>query len=203
MKITIISGSQRKVSNSAKVGDLVDAHLKKSNKEYETFHLKLENHPLPLWDDGFWEQDSQLKKLWEPIQEQLNLSDALVVITPEWHGMASPALKNFFLYCDNKCLAHKPALLISISTGIGGSYPINEMRTSSYKNSRLCYIPDHLIIRKVSDFCSQYQNTQDPIIKESIKRFHYCLDILQVYMQAFKEIRANELISIDQFPNGL
>ena len=203
MKITIISGSQRPGSNSARVGDLAEAYLKEPNKGCDTFHLKLENHPLPMWDDSFWKQDSQLKKLWQPIQMELSDCDALVVITPEWHGMASPALKNFFLYCDNKCIAHKPALLISVSTGIGGSYPINEMRISSYKNSRLCYIPDHLIIRKVSDFCSQYENTQDPIIKESVDRFHYCLDVLQVYSQAFKEIRTSERIAIDQFPNGL
>ena len=175
MKITIISGSQRLNSNSAKIGNLADTYLKKSQGITSTYHLKLENHPLPLWDDSISHEDSKLKKIWAPIHDELNSSDALVVITPEWHGMASPALKNFFLYCDAKCIAHKPALLISVSAGIGGSYPINEMRTSSYKNSRLCYIPDHLIIRKVSNFCDEYQNPQDPITKQSIERFHYCL----------------------------
>lgn len=203
MKLSIISGSQRQNSNSAKIGALAESYLLSSKKVSDCYHLRLEKHPLPLWDERISQEDSPLKTAWTPIHQNLKECDALVVITPEWHGMASPALKNFFLYCDNVCIAHKPALLISVSTGIGGSYPINEMRTSSYKNSRVCYIPDHLIIRRVQDFCAQYQKATDPVINESILRFHYCLDILQVYAQAFKEIRANETIAIDQFPNGL
>ncbi|NRA45427.1 MAG: NAD(P)H-dependent oxidoreductase [Oligoflexales bacterium] len=200
MKITILSGSQRQNSNSAKVGSFAETYFN-TGGAVETFHLKLENHPLPLWDDQI--SDSQLEEIWKPIHSELSSSDALVVITPEWHGMASPALKNFFLYCDSKCIAHKPALLISVSAGIAGSYPINEMRTSSYKNSRICYIPDHLIIRNASNFCKQYQDPQDQLIKDAVKRFHYSLEVLKVYAEAFTQIRASESIAIDQFPNGL
>ena len=65
------------------------------------------------------------------------------------------SLKNFFLYTKHSELAHKPALIVSISAGRGGSYPVHELRTSSYKNNRLCYIPEHLIIRNVESFLKQ------------------------------------------------
>jgi len=56
--------------------------------------------------------------------------------------MAPAGLKNFFLYAGNTALAHKPAYLVGISASRGGSYPIAELRMSSYKNSYLCYIPN-------------------------------------------------------------
>ena len=65
--------------------------------------------------------------------------------------MAPPCLKNLFLMCNRNELAHKPALLVGISAGAGGSYPISELRASSYKNTRIIYIPDHLVIRHVGD----------------------------------------------------
>ena len=40
--------------------------------------------------------------------------------------------KNFFLHCNKGELSHKPALLVSISSGNGGSYPISELRSSNF-----------------------------------------------------------------------
>ena len=44
---------------------------------------------------------------------------------------------------------HEPGLIVTVSAGAGGSYPVTELRISSYKNTRLCYIPDHVIVRNV------------------------------------------------------
>ena len=42
-------------------------------------------------------------------------------------------------------MAHKPGLIVTVSAGLGGSYPVTELRISSHKNTRLCYIPDHVL----------------------------------------------------------
>jgi hypothetical protein len=40
-------------------------------------------------------------------------------------------------------------LIIAVSGGAGGgAYPVAELRMSSYKNSRICYLPEHLIVRQ-------------------------------------------------------
>jgi hypothetical protein len=58
--------------------------------------------------------------------------------------------KNFFLFASSAELGHKPALLVSVSAGISGAYPIaRNSRSSSYKNNHICYIPEHLIVRQV------------------------------------------------------
>ena len=66
------------------------------------------------------------------------------MISPEWAGMAPAHLKNFLLMCDGGELAHKPAQLIGVSSGMGGAYPIAELRMSGYKNNFLMWLPDHM-----------------------------------------------------------
>ena len=46
-------------------------------------------------------------------------------------------------------LTNKTIVVTGVSSGIGGAYPISELRASSYKNCRLCYLPEHLIVRQV------------------------------------------------------
>ena len=46
-------------------------------------------------------------------------------------------------------LAHKPALIIAVSSSDGGAYPVAELRMSSYKNTRICDISEQIIARHV------------------------------------------------------
>ena len=64
--------------------------------------------------------------------------------------MAPAGLKNFFLLAGST-LAHKPAMIVGVSSGRGGRYPIAELRSSSYKNTKVVYVPDHLYIDKCED----------------------------------------------------
>ncbi len=58
-------------------------------------------------------------------------------------------LKNFFLMFSRFELGHKPAMIVAVSSGDGGAYPVAELRMSSYKNNRICYIPEQLNLRNV------------------------------------------------------
>ena len=50
-------------------------------------------------------------------------------------------LLNIFLLCGNGEFSHKPGLIVSVSSGNGGAYPIAELRSSSYKNTHIMWIP--------------------------------------------------------------
>ena len=78
-------------------------------------------------------------------------ADGFVIIAPEWAGMVPPGLKNLLLFAGPKEVGHKPAMIVAVSASRGGSYPVNELRTSGYKNSRLVYIPEHVLIHDVND----------------------------------------------------
>lgn len=63
--------------------------------EAEPFLYFLADNPLPLWDQSIWESDQGWIERLAPLKEQLTKSDALVVISPEWHGQVPAGLKFF------------------------------------------------------------------------------------------------------------
>ncbi len=203
MKIAIISGSHRNNSQSMKVAQHIEATLQNAICD-ETWLYSLAGNPLPLWDEGVWDGTQHWQDLLNPIREQLQSCDALVVITPEWHGQVPAGLKNFFLLFGKNELAHKPALIVSVSAGDGGAYPVAELRMSSYKNSRLCYIPEQVIIRHVesvlNDNPDDNDSRSDPYIRE---RLQWSLNILAQYGTALKAVRDSGVTETDKFGNGM
>ncbi len=135
------------------------------------------------------------------MSEQLKAADAFIVIAPEYHGMVPAALKNFFLMWGNGELAHKPALLVGVSAAVGGAYPIAELRMSSYKNNRISYMPEHLIIRHVSKVLNpQSTGEEDETLRQ---RIDYSVKLLAEYSKAYQSIRGSGVIDLKSWRNGM
>lgn len=197
LNVALVAGSSRRNSQSAKVAGFLRQRLIElglTSTEQSSL-LDLGERPLPLWpadDSGPWRD----------YQQQLQAADAVVVIAPEWNGMAGPAIKNFFLFAGKAELAHKPGLLVGVSSGIGGAYPISELRASGYKNCRLCYLPEHLIVRHVEKVLngSEVAGDDDQRLRD---RIDYTLDIFGKYGEALKPVRAAIDINQTAFANGM
>lgn len=201
MKLTVINSSPRRKSQSGKIADYL--HKSLSKREGITSHvLELSGNPLPLWDESVWDGSSDLHKLWGPLQRQLSEADGFVLVVPEWGGMAPPGLKNLFLLSSSRELGHKPALIVAISSSRNGSYPVAELRMSSYKNNRILYIPEQLIIRDVEKLF----NEGEPTLEQDIylrQRTEYSLDLLLEYSRALRQVRASGVIDLKAYPNGM
>jgi len=154
MKISIISGSHRNPSQSEKVARYIESELSSNFDDIEPWVYALADNPLPLWDQSLWEDNEEWNQRLAPLRQQLSESDGFVIIVPEWHGQVPAGLKNFFLMFTRFELGHKPALIVAVSSGDGGAYPVSELRMSSYKNNRLCYIPEQLILRNIESIRS-------------------------------------------------
>ncbi len=203
MKIAIISGSHRENAESLKVARVIQRYLDDGICD-ESWLFSLSGNPLPLWDQGIWDGDPQWKERLTPIREQLASSDGFVVISPEWHGQVPAGLKNFFLIFGKNELGHKPAMIVAVSNGDGGAYPVAELRMSSYKNSRICYIPEHVILRKVekvlNDDPADNDERSDSYYRE---RLQWSLKILKEYAEALKQVRESGVTATDKFKNGM
>lgn len=204
MKIGIILGSHRQHSQSEKISTYIEKALLDNSLCDQCYLFSLAGNPLPLWEESIWDDDPKWQQILGPISEQLSSCDAFVIVAPEWHGMVPAGLKNFFLMWGKGELAHKPALIVTVSTADGGTYPIAELRMSSYKNNRICYIPEHLIIRYVDkvfneDAASNDQSAQ-PYFEQ---RLMYCLKMLKEYGQAFRQIRASGATALTDFKSGM
>jgi NAD(P)H-dependent FMN reductase len=206
VKIGIISGSHRNPSQSEKIARYAARQLEASSLCEEVFVFTLADNPLPLWDEGVWEGTEEWETAIGGLRAELIGCDAFVIVTPEWHGMVPAGLKNFFLLWPGSGeLAHKPALIISVSGGAGGgAYPIAELRMSSYKNSRICYLPEHLIVRNAGSVFNGSDADNDPKTQSYLHgRLMYCLEMLREYGLAFQQIRSSGKASLETYSNGM
>lgn len=205
MKITIIVGSHQQDSQSHKVGKYLQKQLHDHEQVDEAEMIDLGGNPIPLWDNTYWQDSSGLKEQMKPYMDTLAGSDGYIIIAPEWGGMVPGSLKNFMLYWSQKETGHKPAMLVGVSGGINGAYPIAELRSSGYKNSKIVYTPEHIIVRSVNDM----MNDHDPEggegnDKEIRQRSVHALDCLVAYCKAFTEMRKNtKHLMKDKYPFGM
>ena len=199
MKISTISASHRLNSQSKKISDFLIKSLININPNLKSFSLDLAKTSLPLWSPekkngkGIWGQT------WASISENLRTSDGFIFVVPEYGGMAAPAAKNMFLLCGNGELAHKPGLIVSVSSGNGGSYPIAELRSSSYKNTHIMWIPENIIIRNVEEFNPGVHGKNIPEWLDN--RIDYVLKLFLAYALNMKPIR--KMVNRKDFANGM
>jgi len=202
MHIAIIVGSHRTESQSSRVGAYIAKDLVRSDPGVTVDMIDLAGNPLPLWDESVWQGDSALASLWKPCRDRLRKADGFVIISPEWAGMVPPGLKNLLLFAGPKEVGHKPALIVAVSASRGGSYPVNELRTSGYKNSRLVYIPEHVLVHDVADVLvgETPASDRDAWLR---RRIEFADRILLAYSKALAPIRSSGLTEHADFPYGM
>tara|TARA_B100001063_G_C16718306_1_gene532076 strand:- start:875 stop:1474 length:600 start_codon:yes stop_codon:yes gene_type:complete len=199
MKISIISASHRTNSQSKKISDILHNNLLNIKSELGVFSLDLADSLLPLWSPEKKNEKGIWGDTWNSISNDLDKSDGFILVVPEYGGMATPAAKNLFLLCGNGEFAHKPGLIVSVSSGNGGSYPISELRMSSYKNTHIMWIPENIIIRNVEEFNPGSHG--DNIPKWLDDRINYVLNLLLAYALNMKQLR--KIINRKDFGNGM
>lgn len=190
--IAVIAGSHRRHSQSRKVANHVAQLLGNA------WVLDLAEASIPMW-----EEDIRSPSVWLPFSERLKRSAGVVFVVPEWGGMVPAALKNLFLLCDSHELAHKAGLIVSVSTGSGGSYPVCELRMSSYKNTRICYVPDHVIVRNVGSVLNAQSVVESPEDQYVRDRIEYALGVFNVYVSALEIVRRHPAVDLETYFYGM
>ena len=202
MKFFILSGSHRAEAQTLKVANYAKSVLTREHAGAEAHLYSLSGNPLPLWDEA---SGGAPDALWDPISAELKAADALVVVTPEWGGMATPGVKNFLLNCTADEIGHKPALIVTVSASRGGSYPVAELRMSGYKNNRLAWLPEHVIVHHVEQNFTAPDGTPEIPKEDALlrKRLRYALRLLEEYGKALQQVRASGVIDHKTFRSGM
>ena len=199
MKVSVIAASHRRKSQSKRICDIIQLRLKELQPNLTLFSLDLAEVDLPLWSPDKSKGQGVWGQTWTQISNELSESDGFVFIVPEYGGMATPSAKNLFLLCGNGELTHKPSLIVSVSSGNGGAYPIADLRSFSYKNSHIIWIPENIIIRNVEQY---NPGTHGKIIPEWLDdRIQYTLQLLLAY--SFNMTSLREIINRKDFGNGM
>ena len=199
MKISIISASHRVNSQSKRISNFLQKNLSNIDSKLNIFVIDLADAGLPLWSPEKKNGKGVWGETWNSISSKLNKSDGFILVVPEYGGMATPAAKNIFLLCGNGEFSHKPGLIVSVSSGNGGAYPISELRSSSYKNTHIMWIPENIIIRNVEEFNPGAHSKNIPQWLD--KRIDYVLKLFLTYASNMKPIR--EIVNRKDFGNGM
>lgn len=192
MHIVLIAGSNRSQSQSTRIAAIVAGEL--AAREALTHDtVDLHQIQLPFWDETKDDASPPWDQVWVPVRDRFAQADGFVFIVPEWNGMVPPQVKNLFLLTNGQ-FAHKPAMIIGVSAGVGGAYPAAELRMTSAKNSHICWIPEQLILRGVRTF----EPVDEP---RTMDRMRYGLDMLVAYAGALAPIR-EDIMDLDTYRSG-
>ena len=188
MKIVVVSGSSRKDSESLRVAKYLAAKL-----NTQTDIISLEGNPVGLWSDEVYADEGFLK-----LQKTMAAADAYVIVAPEWGGMVPATLKNFLLLMGVKDVGHKPALIVGVSAGMNGAYPIAELKAFSNKNNFMVYIPETIVLKDVTNlFKGGEKEPQD-----LLERIDHSLESLELYAETFKTYREKRGEKAFSYLNG-
>jgi azobenzene reductase len=117
MKITILLGSARKGRQSHKVANYLNNELVK--RGFNTDLIDLAEDPLPVLEDKAGQNPHEIEQI-RKISKRLSVADALIFVTPEYHGSFSGVLKNALDYFWSE-FQKKPIGVATVSTGkMGG-----------------------------------------------------------------------------------
>jgi NAD(P)H-dependent FMN reductase len=199
MKVGIIVGSNRQDSQSRRIANIIKGRINSIDNSIVSEIFDLAEMDVPLWIEDKWDANSNITNYWDPISLALAEKTCFVVITPEWAGMATPHLKNFLLMCDDGELAHKPGMIVTVSSGLGGAYPVSELRASGYKNNYIWWLPDHIVIRNVECL---FQKDDDALSQNILKRIDYTLNFLIEASSALGVVRS-KCQDLKTYPYGM
>ena len=198
MKVVIVSGSNRKGSESARVAQFLEQRVKAVSK--------LESHVIDLYetpfsvspdDNYFGKKDANFKK----ISDLIESCDALILITPEWGGSASPMLRALLIFIG-KPASYKPALLVGVSAGRGGAFPISELKAAGNKNNFITFLPEYLIFRDVEGMLKgdHSGSEEEKYIRD---RSDYAIKLLEAFAKALQEVRRSGVVDLEKYPYGM
>lgn len=125
MNIEIVSGSPREESVSYRLALFLQKHFSE-NAQHKTGLIDVRDFGFPLLQKVFSSPDKAPEK-YKPLAERMFAADAFIIVTPEYNGGYSPAMKNLFDHFPKQL--HKTFGIATSSTGaMGGMRASQQMQ---------------------------------------------------------------------------
>ncbi|HEY4554726.1 MAG TPA: NADPH-dependent FMN reductase [Bacillaceae bacterium] len=169
MNVLVINGGMPKGGRTEQITRFI------SNKYgFDYFDINSADIPLLTGEQEQWQLPSVTD-----FKDRVGAAEGIILISPEYHGGMSGALKNTLDFLSSDQLAHKPvALLATAGGGKGGINCLNNMRTvmrGFYAN----VIPKQIVL---DPDCFNYDD--GTLWEEPEKRVDDLVFELKIYMKA-------------------
>jgi NAD(P)H-dependent FMN reductase len=117
MNIEIISGSPRTNSVTSRVAVFLHNYFRGQSPQHSLSLLDMRHHVLPFVQT-VWSKPEHVPAEWQTLSERMFAADAFVIVSPEYNGGYSPALKNLFDHFPKQ--SRKPFGIVTASPGMQG-----------------------------------------------------------------------------------
>lgn len=159
MNITIISGSARQDSTTYRAALMLNKWLL-SNSEHQVNIIDCRNIDLP-WMEKIFSKIEEVPNSLKSVFELLFNADAFILVTPEYNGSYSSALKNLLDHLPKQ--SHKVMGIVTASTGALGGMRAAQQMLLLCAGMFAIACPQFLLIPKVEEQINQ----EGMIINES------------------------------------
>lgn len=174
--ISIISASVRQGRNSHRVALFLHNYISENNIAQVEI-IDLMEYEFPIFDERLRFQKTPTEKMME-FTDRINLSDGIIIVTPEYNGSIPASLKNVidFLYDE---WHRKPVAIATVSKGaFGGSQALVALQFVLWK-MHAWTVPSALQIANVKeDFNEEGESTNPEILKRVsafINELRWCI----------------------------
>ncbi|MBS1594209.1 MAG: NAD(P)H-dependent oxidoreductase [Bacteroidetes bacterium] len=168
MNIIIISGSIRKGRKSHDVAVALMARFHRSGHTQAAI-IDLAAYDLPVLEEQYSEEGNTLPGLTD-IQQKLDKADAIIFLSPEYHGSYSGALKNAVDYFSEE-FKRKPIGVVSVGAGrMGGINASTEMQQLVLSLGAYP-MPYKLLVSNVQHAFDDSGAVKDEFLSKSLDRF--------------------------------
>jgi NAD(P)H-dependent FMN reductase len=167
MKIEIISGSPRVNSVSRRVA----LNLKKwldTNTDHDTDIIDMKDWNLPPVQSVFVSVDRTPDEF-KPLAERIFKADAFILVTPEYNGSYSPAMKNLLDHFPKQ--HHKPFGIVTASPGVMGGIRASQQLLQLIPALFGIASPYMLIVPTVDKKFDEAGNIIDSSFEKSVHNF--------------------------------
>ena len=167
MRIEIISGSPRVNSVTRRVA----INLKKwldSNTHHETNIIDMKDWDLPAVQSVFVSVDKTPEEF-KPLAERIFKAEAFILVTPEYNGSYSPAMKNLLDHFPKQ--HHKPFGIVTASPGAFGGIRASQQLLQLIPSLFGIASPYMLIVPAVDKKFDEQGNLTEPAFEKSIHNF--------------------------------
>ena len=125
MNIEIVSGSPREESVSYRLALYLQKHFSEKTI-HQTNLIDVREFDFPLLQKVFSSAEKAPEE-YKPLAERMFAADAFIIVTPEYNGSYSPAMKNLFDHFPKQL--HKAFGIVTSSTGaMGGMRASQQMQ---------------------------------------------------------------------------
>ena len=167
MKIEIISGSSRQESLTARVATYLQRHLSEIT-DAEVGIVDVREYELPFVQ-RVWTSIEAVPAQWKELGERMFSADAFILVTPEYNGSYSPAMKNLLDHFPKQL--HKPFGIVTASPGAMGGMRASQQMITLVAALFGIASPQMLIVPTVDKKFDFEGNLIDPVFFKAIELF--------------------------------